>query len=141
MEYFIVIPDGPGSDIEKWFNGELIETRYKKNAKRKVEKVIDGKSTIPFKTLPTADLLKREELIQDNFKTLSRFSHPTIYSTIKPKKCDFAQLVIMPVVDMCVDAQRMHFFSEDSVTGLMFSEFRLQFEEFRTRLKNRLGRS
>lgn len=129
-EYFLVIPEEVGGDIEKWFKGEQIETRYKKKTKRKVEKMIDRKASIPFKTLPADELLKREEIIQENFITLSRFSHPTIYSTMQPKTCNFPQLILIPVADICVDAQRMHFFPEDSVTGLMFSEFRLLFGEF-----------
>lgn len=130
-EYFLVIDDEAGGEIEKWFSGEFIETRYKKQTKSRVEKMIERKASIPFKTLPKDELLEREEVIQDNFRVLSHFSHPTIYSTRQPKTCDFGQLILIPIADIFVDAQRMCFFPEDSVTGLMFSEFRLLFSSFR----------
>ena len=131
-EYFLVIPDEASGEIEKWFRGEHVETRYKNQTKNKIEKMIDKKASIPFKTLPKHELLKREKVIQDNFKTLSCFSHPTIYSTKQPQACDFARLILIPVADISVNAQRMYFLPEDSLTGLLFSEFRLLFENFRT---------
>lgn len=130
VEYFLVIPDNAGGEIESWFKGEHIETRFKKKTKQKIEKMIDGKAGIPFKTLPKDELLKRERAIQDNFKTLSYFSHPTVYSTKQPKMCDFPRLILIPVADTSVDVQRMYFIPEDSITGLMFSEFRLVFGKF-----------
>ena len=130
-EYFLVIDDKPGGEIEKWFAGGFVGTRYKKQTKGRVEKIIERKASIPFKTLPEDELLKREEVIQDNFNELSRFSHPTIDCTRQPTTCDFGQLILMPIADILVDAQRMYFFPEDSVTGLMFSEFRLLFRRFR----------
>src|SRR3972149_11177054 len=130
-EYFLIIDDEAGGEIEQWFGGEVIETRYKKHTKSRLEKMIERKASIPFKTLPKDELLKREKVIQDNFNVLSHFSHPTIYSTRQPKTCDFGQLILIPIIDILVDAQRMYFFPEDSVTGLMFSEFRLLFWSFR----------
>jgi len=131
-EYFLVIDEEAGSEIEKWFGGEFVETRYKKKAKSRLEKIIERKAIIAFKALPKIELLEREKTIQHNFEVLSNFSHPTIHSTKQPKECDFAQLILSPIMDVLVDAQRLYFFPKDSVTGLMFSEFRVLFASYRT---------
>ncbi|HXI85468.1 MAG TPA: hypothetical protein VNL17_15405 [Verrucomicrobiae bacterium] len=131
VEYFLVIDDEAGGEIERWFTGEFIKTRYNKFTKSKIEEVIERKADIPFKGLPMDELLERERVIQKNFAKLSDFSHPTIHSTKQPKACDFGQLILMPIIHILVDTQRMYFFPEDSVTGLMFSEFRLLFWNFK----------
>ncbi len=130
VEYFIIIDKDTDEEITNWFDGQFVETRYKRQTADKLEKVIEKKAAIPFKTLLKDELLQREKTIQENFKILSHYSHPTIYSTKPPKTCNFAQLILFPIIDNCVDAQRLFFFPEDSITGLMFSEFRVLFHEF-----------
>jgi hypothetical protein len=132
-EYFLVISDEAGGEIEKWFKGEYVKTRFTKKTECKIEKMIEQKASIPFKALSKEELLRREKIIQENFETLSLYSHPTICSTMQPRTCYFSGLILIPVTDIAVDAQRLLFSEEDSITGLMFSEFRLLFEEFRNR--------
>ncbi|OGN89636.1 MAG: hypothetical protein A2158_05650 [Chloroflexi bacterium RBG_13_46_14] len=79
--------------------------------------------------MPKEDLLKSEMNLQKVFNILSRYTHPTIDSIKNPQRCNFFEIILYPVIDNCVDVQRMIFYPEDSVTGLMFSEFRLQSRE------------
>lgn len=132
VEYFIILDEDMGEEVVNWFKGNFIDTRYKKQTANKIEKVVEKKASIPFKTLPKNELLQREKTIQENFEILSHYSHPTIYSTKPPKKCNFAQLILVPIIDNCVDSQRLFFAPEDSITGLMFSEFRVLFHEVNT---------
>ena len=132
VEYFLILDKDTDVEIVNWFEGKFIDTRYKKQTANKIEKVIEKKATIPFKALSKDILLQREKTIQENFKILSHYSHPTIYSTNLPKKCNFSQLILRPIVDNCIDAQRLFFDPEDSITGLMFSEFLVLFDEFNT---------
>ena len=118
VEYFIIIDKDTNEEITNWFDGQFVATRYKRQTADKIEKVIEKKAAIPFKILPKDGLLQREKTIQENFKILSHYSHPTIYSTKPPKTCNFAQLILFPIIDNCVDAQRLFFFPEDSISVL-----------------------
>jgi hypothetical protein len=131
IEYFIILDSDSNNDLDNWFNGKFIDTRYKKQTAKKIESKIEKKSIIPFKTLPKDELIKREKIIQENFNILSLYSHPTVYSTKFLKKCNFSQLILLPIIDNSVDVQRLFFAPEDSITGLMFSEFRVLFNEFK----------
>jgi hypothetical protein len=135
VEYFLILDSDTDKEFADWFGGKYIVTRYKTQTVNKIEALINKKSAIPFKPFQKDELLEREKIIQNNFQILSLYSHPTIYS-IKPHKIsDFSQLILLPVIDNFVDAQRLYFSPEDPIPGLMFSEFRLLFHEFNRKSK------
>jgi len=80
-------------------------------------------------------LVKREQTIQKNFKLLSEYAHPTKYSTQQPKMINFSQIILNPVINGFVDAQRTHLMPDNSVIGLLFSEFRLEFDRLKSNNK------